>query len=462
MLPAAAPANANRRSYWIVAGVLLALHLALYLHDIASPEGFFRADRARFRLHAITRLLDSSGDYRSFIECLSQQGNIGDYGLHAAFYALGGPLAVVAMQTVLALLAALAVTYIARRALGSERLALASGLLYGLLPQSLAFPHQLLSESLSNPLLIFGTAGVLHVLEQPSRLRSWIWAGLGFGFAALVRPALVLLPLVAAGALLVLQGRRASVLSLSALVTAGLAPCILWSAFMLAHVGKFGLGDSNQDLGVNLSLSTAKVLLSEGRAPADGSWPRSLPKRLTLTEYAGYLRTYPGGFANLYFKNVVVMMSDSGIGRLYVDLLGFGVDKRLELQDPAVGWRAQLTNKGPVAALRQLWTSAPGTLLAGAVGATVFAFVNFGLLVSYIVLLRGDSAMRSAATSVARRWCLAFLVIVPLYVLATSQVVPYAASRLRSQGEFAWAILACLGWASIALRVRRAPQTIQV
>jgi hypothetical protein len=68
--------------------------------------------------------------------------------------------------------------------------------------------------------------------------------------------------------------------------------------------------------------------------------------------------------------------------------------------------------------------------------------------VAYFTLLRRGSPLWASEEGV-RRWCLSFLLILPLYVIATSQVVAYAPSRLRSQGEFAWAILACIGWAAI-------------
>jgi hypothetical protein len=99
---------------------------------------------------------------------------------------------------------------------------------------------------------------------------------------------------------------------------------------------------------------------------------------------------------------------------------------------------------------------APGTILAGVVGALGFALVNFGTVVAYVVLLRRGSILRSSARCLQERWCIAYLLVIPLYVLATSQVVAYAPSRLRSQGEFAWAILACFGWACArrALRCR--------
>ncbi len=435
--------------YWIVGlGVGLA-HVLLFLHDIAAGDGFFRADRASQRFHDMRNLLDAASDPAAFLACLVAQGNIGDYGIHAFFYSLGGPLAVIAFQVPLAVAAAVAVTYIAWRTFPAENIAIAAGLLYGFLPQSLAFPHQLLSEALSNPCIILGMAAFLHATDTPRRWIGWCLAGVVMGLGGLVRPALILLPLVAAGLWIWFDRERREWSRAAAFAFCGMAPLTLWSVFMFSQVGKFGPGESHQDLGLNFSQSTAKVLLSEGVAPADGQPPDWLPKRLTFGEYFHYVREYPKGFANLYVMNTLVMSTDSGIGRLYVDLLGFGADERLRLQDPALGWRAQLTNHGVLAMLENNWKAAPGTILAGILGALGFALVNVGMLAAYVMLLRPRAFLGGPGTPLPQRWSASLLLAVPLYVIATSQVVAYAPSRLRSQGEFAVAILACLGWAGL-------------
>jgi 4-amino-4-deoxy-L-arabinose transferase-like glycosyltransferase len=424
-------------AYWVVGSVVGAIHLALFARDLTQPDGFLRADRARFRYHAMKNLIAAGHeDYASFVACLVKQGIIGDYGIHAAFYAIGGAPAVIFVQVLLAIAAALCVVYIAWHTFLSRNLALAAGLLYAVLPQSIAFPHQLLSESIANPFLIFGTAAVVYGIQSQRKAPIWLLSGLAFGVAGLVRPALMLLPLIAA-VLLAWFGRGVGNRKAALLAASGIAPFVLWCTFMLLLTGRFGPGESTQDLGLNFSQSTAKVLLSE----AD-----SLPPRLTAGQYLHYVALYPKGFANLYAKNIMVMVMDSGIGRLYVDLLGYGAEERQQLQDPVIGWRAQLTNHGPLAMLQSGWRLAPGTIIAGVLGAIGFAVVNIGTAFAYVILLRRGSPLADPGTTLAIRWCVAFLLIVPLYVLATSEVVAYAPSRLRSQGEFAWAILACFGW----------------
>jgi hypothetical protein len=97
--------------------------------------------------------------------------------------------------------------------------------------------------------------------------------------------------------------------------------------------------------------------------------------------------------------------------------------------------------------LREGFAVAPGTILAGSLGGLAFAFVNLGVLAAFIAFL-SQARLWAGTTGVSaeRQWCVAFLLLIPLYVIATSQVVAYAPSRHRSQGEFAWAILACVGW----------------
>ena len=441
--------------YWVVGLAVGFAHILLFVHDIANGDGFFRADRASQRFHDMRNLFAAAGDPAAFLACLVRQGNIGDYGIHAFFYSLGGPPAVIAFQVCLAVAAAMAVTYIAWRTFPAQHIAIAAGLLYGFLPQTLAFPHQLLSEALANPCIILGVAALLHASNTPRRWAGWCLAGVVMGFGALVRPALILLPIVAAGLWIWLDREHRAWSRAAAFAVCGLAPLMLWSLFMFSQVGKFGPGESNQDLGLNFSQSTAKVLLSEGVAPADGQAPDWLPKRLTFGEYFHYVREYPKGFANLYAMNTLVMSTDSGIGRLYVDLLGFGAEERLRLQDPALGWRAQLTNHGALAMIESNWRAAPGTICAGLLGALGFALVNVGMVAAYVMLLRPRAFLGGPDTTLPQRWSAALLLAVPLYVIATSQVVAYAPSRLRSQGEFAVAILACVGWVGLSAAWRR-------
>lgn len=453
------------KGYWLVGCTMALLHGLLFLHDLAGDAGFRRADRAQQRFATMKALMESVGSYDTFIATLVRQGNIGDYGVHTLLYSMGGYLAVTAFESLLAVLSIVCVVYIALRVFRSEKFAVVAAFAYALLPQSLAFPHQLLSESLSNPLAIFGTAAFLKAFEAPSKWWPWIVSGLFLGLAGMTRPALILLPLVAATLLLMFDRRIVTVRQAGSVVVAGLVPFVAWGLFMQAHTGKFGFGESNQDLGLNLSQSTAKVLLMVGLAPADGTPPAWLPERLTLPQYFDFVRAHPKGYANLYLKNVFVLVSDSGIGRLYVDLLGFGAEARMKLQDPGTGWRAQLTNNGLIAMLKYGMTVAPGTIIAGVLGALGFAILNVGLLVAYVVMLKRGSVLWNPTASLEQRWGSAFLLIVPLYVIVTSQVVAYAPSRLRSQGEFAWAILACFGWAVvyawIRARRRTAPQAEQ-
>ena len=255
---------------------------------------------------------------------------------------------------------------------------------------------------------------------------------------------------MAAGLLMWLAPNRSSSIKPGIFCASALAPFVLWGLFMFVHEGSFGPGQSKQDLGTNLSESVAKVLLQEGLAPSDGQPPAWLPERLTLLEYARYVVRYPRGFAILYSTSALVMVVDSGIGRLYVDLMGFNADKRQQLIDAGIGWRAQLNNHGPIAMLRQGWKIAPQTLTVGVLGGVVFLLLDLGVVISYVRILRNASRRATGMAQLQQTWIRWFLPTVPLYVLITSEVVAYGASRLRSPAEFAWAILACFGWMSLS------------
>ncbi len=77
----------------------------------------------------------------------------------------------------LAIAASVLVVYISRRVWNSSAVAVCAGLTYGLLPQSIAFPHQLLSEAISNPFLIVGTAVDIDVVRGGELTTKSIVAG---------------------------------------------------------------------------------------------------------------------------------------------------------------------------------------------------------------------------------------------------------------------------------------------
>src|SRR5574338_1122665 len=155
----------TRAGHWLSTWVLACLALfvvvpgILLFHDVHNPEAFYRGDRAGKRANKIYVFLeipdlrDVKSPTWSSIPALPFGGNIpedltvpekllnlgppGDYLFHALPYAMGGPVAVILVQLVLALLAVVCVFQLARLLGLSEVYAFLGTALYILLPSSL-------------------------------------------------------------------------------------------------------------------------------------------------------------------------------------------------------------------------------------------------------------------------------------------------------------------------------------
>ena len=406
------------------------LHLALLAHDAAHLERFVRADRAEQRMGVIesfVALLRDGGSLRDF---LAGHGVPGDWLPQALLYAAGGPLFVIAVQVALALLSIVWVHEIAARVLPG-RAALAAALIYALLPHSLALPHQLTAEAIFVPLIILS----FRIAFGPA-------SGLALGAAALIRPVVLLWPVVCALRTLGGWGRSAGYLG------AALAPVLAWALFMLAATGELTLGKAGHDLGHNLyqRMHRMAAALPEAERPA-----RRPPGETTATlgEYLRFVAQHPAAAAAHGARDVATMSVKSGIERLVMDKFDWFAASRAGLQDPATGWRARVESRGPFAVAMEILREEPGLILvSGGTAALFIAFMALAVLGAWDWMRRGASA--DAATRRQRWLLLAFVV----YVFATAQAVDAAQSRHRAPAEFALTLLAVAGW----LRLRQKKQ----
>ncbi len=154
------------------------------------------------------------------------------------------PQVVVLLQAGLGVATAVLLWRVFRELSGSARPALAAALAFALNPSQLLFERSLLSESLCTFLVALT---FLLFLQGLRRERGW-WpaAGAAAGLAALARPPLALLPLLAAlwagGALWRAgQGTRIAAGGVLLVLLPALALLGGWSAFNQRHTGYFGL-----------------------------------------------------------------------------------------------------------------------------------------------------------------------------------------------------------------------------
>jgi 4-amino-4-deoxy-L-arabinose transferase-like glycosyltransferase len=258
------------------------VHLLLFVHDLAQPEAFLTGDRGRNRMEKISivlpTLVQDSGGVSSepwkghiaeaclpksipadpFWGSVSAFGQPGDYIFQGLIWLAGGQYAVILVQVLLAYLATIYVYRIARYFL-TESYSVACALLYAMLPASLMQPHQLVSEALFNPILIFATFYFIRHVETGER-RALLLASSFLAAGILVRVQLALIPLVFLFLILLLD-RRDLPFRTCVLLSVPYSLVGIWLVINFLLTNEVSLGKADISLGLSLYIH---VLRAEG------------------------------------------------------------------------------------------------------------------------------------------------------------------------------------------------------
>ena len=418
----------------LLVGGFAVLHLLMFGYDLRHPERFLNADRAESRIEVIQRFgqaLQRGDDLTAFI---SSHGIVGDWLPQALLYLAGGQYLLIAVQVLLALLSIVWVRDIGL-SLGLEAgRASAAAALYGALPHTLIFPHQLASEAIFVPLVVLSFA----LCARAPGIKQQTGAGAALGVASLVRPVTLLWPLVHAAFF------RAALRARAAYLIAALVPFALWSGFILFATGELSAGRSAHDLGHNLYVRAHRMT---AHLP-DSQRSLALPadrRTLSVSEYARFVAEYPGAALAHSARDLATFGFKSGLERIVLDYLDLSPDSRAELQDSFGGWRARVERLGPVGALVAIFRGNPALALASIGGALLFGVLTALALLGAWAWLRDDADAQ-------RHRQRALLVAFALYIAATAQVVDAAQSRHRAPAEF---VLCLLAAAAVPLLRRR-------
>ena len=404
---------------WRLIAPLAALHGAMFVYDLAHPERFLNADRARERIGLLKGFPEAlhSGDAMGYI---AGHGIVGDWLPQALLFLAGGQPLVIAAQVMLALASVLWVWEIGLRIGLRDSQADAAAVVYALLPHMLVFPHQLVSEALFVPLVVLSF-----------RLALTAGGALALGVSTLVRPVTALWPFVAAALQPASAGKRACY------VAAALAPLLAWMSFVWMASGEFSMGRSPHDLGGNLYERMQRMGATLPQAERPPEKPAGQTKA-SLGEYLRFALAHPATAAAHSARDGAAITFKSGIERVTLDYLDlFPASRALQKADG--GWRESLEQRGVLATFAELVRTQPWLIGSSALAA--LAFTAFMALALY----------GAVTTRRSREWLLLTLFV--LYVAATAQLVDRAQSRHRAPAEFALCLLAAAGWA--ALRARR-------
>lgn len=436
----------------VLAKLLLAfgaLHGLLFAFDLwRDYAGFLHADRAYQRANWIGDLMEQS-TLAGFGETLTRQGVIGDYVFQYAAWVTGGRWLVILMQVALALISIACLYRMIAYATRSQSVAVAGAALYGLLPHTLTFAHQLASEAVAIPLLVIGLY-YFHRYLQDERRSTLIASALLLGAAVTVRPILILVPFGLAASLWLTspKGRLGWTVRRSGWLSLALLPIMAWVGFFYVATGDASIGRTGATVSGNLAAKIgilSQSLPAEERADVVARYASS--GSTSLTRYLEFAAEHPKLVLSSALKDAAVFSAKSGASRLTVDYLDLAPNRdRLQGVDPMpeAGWRRTWQNQGFGAAVRFAIENAGPIPLAleAAAGLATLSVTLFMLAAAAALAFDARWRAELGRERVALLLSCLFLAGV---ALGSSQIVDEFQSRHRFIADFAIVLLAAVG-----------------
>jgi hypothetical protein len=447
----------NRWLYWLLI-CFAAVHGLLLALDARYPSAFMRGDRAVSRLAAIEGLRQLT-DWHAIVAYLGTHGNIGDYAPQAMLYLVGGRTTLVISQICLMLLSGICVFRLARLCELSARASCVATALYLASPHSLVLPHQLCSEGLFVPLVAISTWVTSEAVRRSSRV-ALSCGGLLLGIAALVRPVILLWPVVVTLGLRRYGPRAAP----QVFAAAAYLPIIVWMAFVWHETGTPGMGESDHSLALNLHDRVEAIATT---MPPDET--RAITTRylaggqhaFTTLKYLSFVAHYPLPVFIYTVRDAEVLLFKSGVERITVDYLtDEQLAKPLQTRN-GNSWRQYWDKYGALAATQYLWRVLGVIFLISALAAAVQVAL---ILLAVVGAVRVVGLIRHHAAHQASKLAEFLVLALPVYILIFSQLADANQSRHRAPAEFALAILATHGiWrVRSAWRARTTRRQLQI
>lgn len=418
--------------------LFIALHSCLLIYDWYHPEVFLNADRADYRFRTIIGIVSSP----ELINFLSTHGILGDYVFQAIAYSIGGRMGVIVTQLVLSLTSIVFVYRIAFLLSSSRFTSQLSTIVYFFLPHTLAYPHLLASESLSNPLTIISIYYLLRYLSnQGSAPKDIILSAIFISIAMLIRPIALLFPIFVIF-LLLLCKKFDSPQTIFKYFGVAYAPVILWMTFMLATTGNFSLGNSGSTLGLNL-FQKAERMQQSAKSTQRVSSEFVDSKSLSVGDYTRYVASNPMLATNLLKYDLANLLVNSGANKLFSYYLNIYEAEKAQSR----AWRKIIDKDGILAGIANIVRQSDAYVRFTIISTAIWVTILFGALFGAFVF------WNSSAQSLAEKLIIIFY---PLYVIFfTLALVSYPRSGHRSSFEFIVSILFSFLIANLLSRWRR-------
>ncbi len=426
--------DAVMQARW-VAVVALVLHLSILPYDIATGfRAFTWGDRGMERLLTLQGFVGAQG---SAIGWMTDAPIVpGEYLFAVLPWQWGGHVGVILVQIALAVGAGWLVARIAGRLIPWRRGALGCGLLYVLLPQNIAFPHQLVTEAIATPLCVAWLALVLAGVRR-GRIGPFLAAGLCIGVAIFIRPVIAAMLPIAFVLALLMPAARAYLRApgFYAMAAIGMAPLLVWTALSSAYTGQIGYNKGGSaNLGWNLRSKAQITEKANGIVP-----PADLQDGggITVGRFLEEVAQHKPAFAKAFLLDTVTVFVRGNSSKISVDYLG--IDR-----NPA-GWRHELIYAKDAQRSRSSNVFNPVYVIeaiASVLTGLFFAFCAWQAARIGWELVRGKPAPSPEFV---------FLVIIAaawlITVFVSAQIVNEAQGRLRNPAEAAFILFAAMALA---------------
>lgn len=431
------PTRAVQRQRWLV-GVLILVHALLLIHDLSDPQAWRAGDRSWARAEKIEYVLH--GDQPIVFDHLPRQqpepqmwnriarlGAPGDFLPQTALVAAGGIPLLVLVQSLLAILSAVFLyRLIMLLGLGSGP-AVTGAMVYALLPGNLLQAHVLGAEGLFIPLLPISAYWLVAAMRgraPPSRL--YLAAAL-FGFAALLRTQVVLLPFVFLLLALVWAPRRWH--RMLVLATAlSITPNLIWmgAASLADEPLRMAPVDADASYHWRHRIWRMNKYIPEAEAMPSPGKRDPIETRTLLA----YIAEHPGAYLRTVLTDNLDYFGNPGSVQLvrYLGVLG-------EMPDPQVFKAAK--DRGVAAVIQ--------TLLEWNAAFTVFFSVHTVLWGAVLLLAASGIWQWLRAPLLGTPWSTALLIAYLGYNLAVIQLAGHSRWSLRQPLEWVLVLAALSG-----------------
>jgi hypothetical protein len=348
--------NESKGPILVLLLLFVAVHGLLLVHDIAHPEAFLTGDRAPGRLEKIHYLFHGHDDAYAYkhlefakgdlspTDRFLENGDPGDYILHAAFYGIGGQYLVILVHLVLAFLAVLCVYRLAILLGQPQRYGLVAAIVYVLLPGSLMLPHQLVTEGIYNPLVVIAFYLIIGTVEEEFRRGVFIAALAILAVTIFVRFQMILYPILLAVIFGVAFRKRSLDKIVPIFLICFLGP-LTWMTFVWIQTGSFSMGESNHSLSVNFFIRAQRIADAGGFAFAAADYPG---REMTAWDFLSLVAQHPLAYLHTVVSNLANVLFNPGLNAFGGHYL------RLFDTEYLTYWRENLDRHGVVYVVGQI------------------------------------------------------------------------------------------------------------